>query len=199
MRFQTKSATFVLINGTTSAFQDGSALQTIYDSVNQNIGNLINEYLNPTLNSTTNKAKMRSFQNALNSQMYQALENNIINPLAQRNMIRSSQATDMYNKASSNATGAIADYANNLLETSQSDTASIINNLLNAYMKGYNVIRDTQSASIDTSKSNATENIYTQTDKSESLSELLRGFGSLLNGLNVSSLYSTNKKYNSKL
>ena len=82
------------------------------------------------------------------------------------------------------------------METSQDTTASIINNLLNAYMKGYNVIRDTQAASLDTSKSNATENIYTQTDKSESLSELLSGFGSLLNGLNVSSLYSTNKKYN---
>ena len=36
-------------NGTTTNFQNGTALKTIYDNVNQNIGNLLNEYLNPTL------------------------------------------------------------------------------------------------------------------------------------------------------
>ena len=58
-------------------------------------------------------------------------------------------------------------------------------------MKGYNVIKDTQAASLDTSKSNATENIYTQTDKSESLSELFNGIGKLLSGINPASLTSS--------
>ena len=88
------------------------------------------------------------------------------------------------------------------METSQSDTASIINNLLNAYMKGYNVISDNQKMSLGTSKSNATENIYTQTDKSESLSELFNGIGKLLSGINPSGLINalkTPNKNNQKL
>lgn len=143
--------------GTTTNFQNGTALKTIYDNVNQNIGNLLNEYLNPTLNSTTNQAKLKSFQTNLNNQMYANMENNIINPLTKRNMIRSSQATDMYNNASKQATNEMANYVNNLLADSQDNTANMINNLLNAYMQGYNVISNNQAQSLNTSKSNASK------------------------------------------
>ena len=69
-------------------------------------------------------------------------------------------------------------------------------------MKGYNVISDNQKMSLGTSKSNATENIYTQTDKSESLSELFNGIGKLLSGINPSGLINalkTPNKNNQKL
>lgn len=142
--------------GTTSKFLDGTAMDTVYNTVNQNIGNLLNEYLNPTLNSTTNQAKLNSFQTNLNTQMHNNLENNIINPLTKRNMIRSSQATDMYNNANKRATTEIANYTNDLLAASQDNTANMINNLLNAYLQGYNIINNNQAQSLTTSQSNAT-------------------------------------------
>ena len=83
-------------NGTISGFQDNTALQSVYNFVNNNINSLLNEYLQPNLNSVTNKAKMRAFADSLSSQSRTNLENNIINPLSQRNMIRSSQAQDLY-------------------------------------------------------------------------------------------------------
>ena len=48
-------------------------------------------------------------------------------------MIRSSQATNMYNNLSNQA----ADYANDLLANSQNDTWNMINNLMNLYTTGY--------------------------------------------------------------
>ena len=71
------------------------------------MGSLLNEYLNPTLNSTTNQAKLNAFTNTLNTQTKKNLENNIINPLSNRNMIRSSQATDLYNNLAYNNNNAI--------------------------------------------------------------------------------------------
>lgn len=72
-------------------------------------------------------------------------------------MIRSSQATDMYNNASKQATNEMANYVSNLLADSQDNTANMINNLLNAYMQGYNVISNNQAQSLNTSKSNASK------------------------------------------
>ena len=84
--------------GTVSTFNPGTAYDTINNFVNSNMNNLLDEYLNPTLNSVTNQAKLNNFMKTLSSQTTQNLENNIINPLSKRNMVRSSQATDMYNK-----------------------------------------------------------------------------------------------------
>ena len=141
-------------NGTTSSFKPNTAMETIYNSVNQNIGNLLNEYINPTLESNTNKALLNNFANVLQSQSKQNLENNIINPLTQRNMIRSSQATDLYKKEVENTNSNIANFANNLLANSQANTADMITNLLNAYLQGYNIVNDNQAQSLATSKSN---------------------------------------------
>lgn len=160
--------------GTTTKFKNGTAFDTIYQNVNQNIGNLLNEYLNPTLNSTTNQAKLKSFENTLNNQMYSNMENNIVNPLTQRNMIRSSQATDLYNNASKNMASEIANYTNNLLANSQSETANLINNLLNAYMQGYNIVSNNQAQSLDTSQGNATTTQNTKNSTTESLMDWLK-------------------------
>ena len=113
-------------SGTASNFNKGTAFDTINDFVNSNISNLLDEYLNPSLNSTTNKAKMNAFSNTLANQSAKSLENDIINPLSQRNMVRSSQATNMYN------------------------------NLLTYYLSGYDVLSDNQKQSLQTSAGNAT-------------------------------------------
>ncbi len=143
--------------GTASVFNKGTALNTINTFVNKNMNQLLNEYLNPTLNSKTNRAKMNAFTDELNKSSLAALENNIINPLSQRNMIRSSQATNLYNNLVQNNAGQISNYAQELLANSQKDTASMLSNLLLMYMNGYNVLNDTQRQSLSTSQGNATK------------------------------------------
>ena len=143
-------------NGTVASLNDGTALSSIYNFVNKNVDSLLNEYLNPSLNSTTNQAKINSYVNTMNSQTRKNLENNIINPLSNRNMVRSSQATDMYKNLSSTNVNAFASFLNDLLANSQTETGNVLNNLMNQYQKGYDVISDMQKQSLNTSKGNAT-------------------------------------------
>ena len=142
--------------GTTSAFQNGTAFNSIYNFVNKNADSLLNEYLNPNLNSVTNQAKLNSFANTLNQQTRTNLENNIINPLSQRNMLRSSQASDMYKNLANQNVAAISDYVNNLLSNSQADTGKMLANLLSYYMLGANYLSDMQNHSLKASSGNAT-------------------------------------------
>ena len=143
-------------SGTVSGFKDGTALNSVYNFVNSSINSLLDEYLNPNLNSTTNKSKMNSFVSALNGQTRNNLENNIINPLSNRNMVRSSQATDLYRNLSNQNISSIANYANDLLSNSQENTSKMLANLLNYYMLGANYLSDMQNQSLNTSKGNAT-------------------------------------------
>ena len=130
-------------NGNTvTNFKPGTAGETSYNFVNQNISQLLDSYLNPSLNSVTNQAKLNSF----NKQQQQNLQNNIVNPLANNNMIRSSQATNMYNNLSNQA----ADYSNELIANSQNDTGNMINNLLNLYTTAYQGVSGEQSQSTNT-------------------------------------------------
>ena len=96
-------------SGTLSGFQDKTALNSVYNFVNNSIDSLLDQYLNPTLNSSVNQAKMNSFVNTLNSQTKKNLENNIINPLSARNMLRSSQASDLYKNLSNQNASSLAD------------------------------------------------------------------------------------------
>ena len=99
---------------------------------------------------------MNSFINNLNSQTLKNVENNIVNPLSNRNMLRSSQAGNMYNTLAQANNSAIANYANELLGSTQSDLGSVLSNLMLMYMNGYNVLSDTQKQSLQTSQGNAT-------------------------------------------
>lgn len=156
-------------SGTTTSFVPGSALETIYNTVNKNMNSLLNDYLNPNLNSTTNQAKLNSFVNTLNNTTAANLENNIINPLSNRNMVRSSQATDLYKNLATSNTNATADFVNELLASSQDNSAKMISNLLSAYMKGYDVISDMQKQSLNTSKGNATTSTKVEDSGSSSI------------------------------
>lgn len=143
--------------GTTSVFNPGSAYDTVNNFVNSNMNSILDSYLNPSLDTVTNQAKMNSFINNLNTQTAKNVENNIVNPLSQRNMIRSSQAMDMYKALAQSNNDAIANYSKELLSTSQSDTAELMKNLMLMYMNGYNVLSDTQKQSLQTSQGNATK------------------------------------------
>lgn len=124
-----------------NTFQNGTAGQTAYNFVNENIAGLLNNYLNPTINSATNQAKMNEF----NKVQQQNLQNNIINPLANNNMVRSSQATNMYNNLSNQA----ADYANQLIADDQANTWNMINNLVNLYSQAYTGVNNEQNSAIN--------------------------------------------------
>ena len=139
--------------GTVTNWAPGSSMESVNNFVNQNIDNLLNDYLNPSIDSAVNKARMNEF----NKIQRQNLENNIVAPLAQRNMIRSSQATDLYNNLSNQA----ADYANTLLSDSQADTGNMVNNLMNYVLQGWNVINGNQAQSLNTSQGNAAVNSNT--------------------------------------
>ena len=147
--------------GTMAGFQNGTALNSVNNFVNKSIDSLLDEYLNPTLNSTTNKAKLNSFVNTLNDQTRLNLENNIINPLSNRNMVRSSQATDLYKNLSNQNVSSIANYANDLLANSQNDTAKILANLFSMYMQGAAYLSSMQNQSLNTSSGNASKSTTT--------------------------------------
>lgn len=151
-------------NGTNSFFTEGSAFGTINDFFNDNVQNLLQSYLNPSLDSTTNKASLNAFQKNLNSMANQNLENNIINPLSQRNMIRSSQATDMYNNLQESLNDSIAEYSKELIANSQEGSAEMLNNLMNLYLNGFNAIASNQAQSLNTSQGNASQTSQTSTN-----------------------------------
>ena len=165
--------------GTTASLNSGTALDSVYNFVNKNMNSLLDEYLNPTLNSTTNQAKLNAYTAALNNETTKNLENNIINPLSNRNMIRSSQATDLYKNLSDTATNSLSSYINELLAESQENSASMLNNLLSAYMQGYNVISDMQQQSLATSKGNATTTSESNTGSGIGTAQLTNLIGNL--------------------
>ena len=141
---------------TVSNFADGTAGKTTFDFVNNNISTLLDNYLNPTLNSTTNQAKMNAFTKNLNTESSKALQNNIINPLANNNMVRSSQATNMYNNLSNQMNNSIADYSNQLLADDQANTQDMINTLMGLYTQGYTGANTEENTSLKASTGNAT-------------------------------------------
>lgn len=143
--------------GTTTKLQPNTALSSVYNYTNDNINNLLDQYLNPSLDNTTSQAQLDAYTKTLSKETRKNLENNVINPLAQRNMIRSSQATDMYNNLANTQNEAISDYATSLMANNQTNTANIINNLMNLAFQGYNVISGNQAQSLNTSSGNASK------------------------------------------
>ena len=148
-------------SGTNAVFQPDTALESVYNFVNNNINSLLEDYLNPNLNSVTNQAKLKAYTNALDSTSRASLENNVINPLSQRNMLRSSQASDLYRNLSNQQTASLNNYIADLLSSAQSESASMLNNLLQMYLQGYDVISDMSSKSLQTSTGNATKTTET--------------------------------------
>lgn len=145
-------------NGTTTKLQPNTAISQVYNFTNKNIDQLLNDYLNPSIDTAQNQAKLNTYTKTLNEQTRKALENNIIAPLSQRNMIRSSQATDLYNNLANKQADTVNDYTTELLSSSQNDTANVINTLMNLAFQGYNVVSGNQAQSLQTSAGNATTN-----------------------------------------
>lgn len=152
--------------GTSTVFQPNTALSNVFEFSNANINNLLERYLNPSIdNNPTMQAQLQQYQKNLSESTRQALENNVIAPLAQRNMIRSSQATDLYNALNNQNQNALADYNTQLIANSQKDTSDIINNLMNLVYQGWNVVNGNQAQSLNTSSGNASSTSTNNTNK----------------------------------
>ena len=93
---------------------------------------------NPSLDDPVSKARTNAFTKSLNAQSTQAFENNIINPLSQRRMLRSSLVNDLANNLQANQTSQIADFDTKQLANSLSDSQSLINFYMNQYKNNAN-------------------------------------------------------------
>lgn len=124
-----------------SSLKDGTAAKSTYNFVNDNISSLLDNYLNPSLNDPTTQAKLNQF----NKTQQQNLQNNILSPLANNNMVRSSQATNMYNNLSNQS----ADYTQDLIANSHNDTWDMINNLMSMYVNAYQGMANDQSTAVN--------------------------------------------------
>ncbi len=157
--------------GTKSSFVKGSAFDKVNQFVNSNIDSVLNDYFSPSLDSVTNQALLNNYMKNLQSNAASTLENNIISPLADRNMIRSSQATNMYKNLSNNMTSNISSYINELLANSQQNSANMLNNMLSSYLKGFSAISANQAQSLKTSSGNATRTNSSSSNNSSDMTD----------------------------
>lgn len=141
--------------GTTTEFSQGSGADTFNKFYNQYIGNVLNDLMNPNVDSARNQALVNSYANNLNK-LSNINTENTINNLANRGLIRSSVANDMYKKQAETNADNIADYQASLMADNQNNATNLFNTLMNAYLQGWNIVSGNQALSLDTSRGNAT-------------------------------------------
>ena len=120
-------------NGFGSAYTLNPFLTKQNKAIEAAVPQLYQKLANPTLDDPISKARTQAFTKSLNSQSNQAFENNIINPLSQRRMLRSSLVNDLANNLQANQTSQIADFNTNQLANSLTDAQSLINFYMNQY------------------------------------------------------------------
>lgn len=118
-------------------FKDGTASRTTFDFVNNNLQSLLDSYMNPSLEDPVIQADLNKF----NQTQQQNLQNNIISPLASNNMLRSSQATNMYNNLSNQS----ADYTNDLIANSRDMIGAMLDRFTNMYSNAYQGMANDQA------------------------------------------------------
>lgn len=156
-------------NGTTTNFNN-SGIQGVYDYINNNAVNWLNDIKNPNLNSAQNQAKIDMFNRELNKQTTQQLQNDILAPLFQKNMIRSSVADDMYTNLANKNQESYDNYINSLLADSNNSALNQYNALINTYNGLYNMLTSNQQQSLQTSSGNATTKTNGKTNTNSSSS-----------------------------
>ena len=156
---------------TLAGFKSGTALQSVYDIVNKSVDSLLNEYINPDPNSQINQSKIKSFSDTLARQTRSNLENDIINPLSKRNMLRSSQATDLYRNLLNQNIASTENYTNELYTNSSDEIGKKLSTLLSMYMLGANYLSDLQNHSLRASSGNASK--YNTTSRDSDIASTL--------------------------
>lgn len=124
--------------------------------VEKSLPGLYNQLLNPSLDNPVTKAKSDLFNNTFTEASNKAFENNLINPLANRNMLRSSASTNMFNNFAKDQNDTISQFNNQLIAENTQDTSNLINQLMNIYLLGANL--SNQAVSTAQKQSNQVSN-----------------------------------------
>lgn len=125
--------------GSGSSYELNDFLTNTNKYVESNMPSLYTQLLNPSLDNPTTKARSDLFYKTFNEDSKKAFENNLINPLSSRNMMRSSAMTDLGNKFQKDQTDAISTFNNQLIANNATDTSNLINTLMNLYLTGSNL------------------------------------------------------------
>ncbi len=126
-------------SGSGSSYELNNFLTDTNKYVESSMPGLYNQLLNPSLDNPTTKARSDLFYKTFNEDAKKSFENNLINPLSSRNMMRSSVATDLGNKFQKDSTDAISTFDNSLIANNSADTSNLINTLMNLYLTGSNL------------------------------------------------------------
>lgn len=122
-----------------SSYELNDFLTNTNKAVESSMPGLYNQLLNPSLDNATTKARSDLFYKTFNEDAKKSFENNLINPLSSRNMMRSSVATDLGNKFQKDSTDAISTFNNSLIANNTADTSNLISTLMNLYLTGANL------------------------------------------------------------
>ncbi len=139
------------VSGTGSYYKLNDFLTNQNSTIEQAVPVLYERLMNPTINDPVSLARRQAFTNAFNIQAQNAFENNLINPLSERRMLRSSLLNDITNNLQARQTEQVPKFNNNLLANSIDDTQSLINFYMNQYKNnasfGENTLKNTLSHS----------------------------------------------------
>ena len=120
-----------------SKFGSAYALNPFLESQNrlieQSVPTLYNQLLNPNYESQASLAKAKAFENTLKTQSNLSFENDIINPLSERRMLRSSLLNDLLNNLQNTQTTQIANFKNEELANKSEEVQNLINFFMNQY------------------------------------------------------------------
>ena len=139
----------------TQNFAPGTLYSQIYDYGNKNINRLINEWENPTLNTAENQAKLHNYNKIMQQETGNALQNQIINPLTQNNMLRSSQATNLYNNLNNQIADKYDTFTNDLIANASNDAYNKLQALMAAYAQGQSAMNGDMNSVIQMANGNS--------------------------------------------
>lgn len=145
----------IAINSSQS-FLPNTMYAQAYDAGNRDYDRLYNEWLNPSLDSVTNQAKIQAYDKEMNKGLQNDYYNNILNPLANSNMLRSSQATNMYNNLINQAADKRNDFTTNLIAEANAEAKDRLQMLYNAYAQGQAAMNGDLNSAIQMANGNST-------------------------------------------
>lgn len=168
---------------TTSKYGNSATLNPFLTQMNTKIENtipgLVDTLLNPSLDNPTTKAKQNLFYRQFNEDSNKAFENNLINPLSKRNMLRSSAATNLFNSFADSQNKQIANFNDQLIADNQTDTTNLINTLMNYYLTGSNIANQAISNALGQSNQINYLNMQNAQNNSSLFEDIMNGVGTV--------------------
>lgn len=122
--------------GGKNSFQGTDFQNNLVKTTESAIPQYMNQLIKPSYDSEVFKARENQFNRLSN----QAFDNNVINPLASRNLTRGSSINQMSNEFAANQ----ANTVNDMMATEDSRVSNVLNQLFNAYQVPYNMMMGMQ-------------------------------------------------------